>query len=99
VAKSGLRKKSAYAEKQGRARKSAGDDHDGPRTRYAKTSPLSSEYVVNGGHRLAEYFARGEQLERERLQRRASFDGAEVYYGGRRVPGRARVVLPRVALP
>jgi hypothetical protein len=68
VAKS-LRAKSAYATKQGRARKSAGDDHDGPRTRYAKTSPLSSEYSPQPGHRLAAYFARGERLERERLQR------------------------------
>lgn len=93
-----IRKKSAYAEKQGRARKSAGDDHDGPRTRYRKTSPLSSEYVSNPGHRLALYFARGERLERERLQRRASF--GEVYIGGHRSPGMARVrPYPRVALP
>lgn len=70
-----LRKKSEYAAKQGRARKSAGDDHDGPRTRYAVTSPLAADHVTNPGHRLARYFARGEALERERLQRRATFDG------------------------
>jgi hypothetical protein len=87
--KSGLRKKSEYAAKQGRARKSSGDDHDGPRTRYAKTSPASSEYVINPGHRLAEYFARGERLEREARQR---FDGfGEVYFNGVRSPGMARV--------
>ncbi len=64
-----LRAKSKYATKQGRARKSAGDDHDGPRTRYASTSPLAAGYVTDPGHRLALYFARGERLERERLQR------------------------------
>jgi hypothetical protein len=64
-----LRKKSAYAAKQGRARKSAGDDHDGPRTRYAATSPLAADHVTNPGHRLALYFARGEQLERAARQR------------------------------
>lgn len=72
--KAALRKKSAYATKQGRARKSSGDALDGPRTRYAPTSPLSSEYVSNPGHRLALYFARGERLERERLQRFAGRD-------------------------
>jgi hypothetical protein len=75
VAKFNLRKKSEYAAKQGRARKASGDDHDGPRTRYAATSPLSAAYVVNPGHRLAEYFARGERLEREARQRRAAFEG------------------------
>jgi hypothetical protein len=75
VAKGAFRKKSEYAAKQGRARKSSGDDHDGPRTRFAKTSPASAEYTINPGHRLALYFARGERLEREALQRRASFDG------------------------
>lgn len=84
-----IRNKSAYAAKQGRARKTAGDSHDGPRTRYAPTSPLSSEHVTNPGHRLALYFARGERLERERLQRRAAF--GEVYIGGKRSPGLARV--------
>ena len=92
------RKKSAYAQKQGRARKSSGDKIDGPRTRYAPTSPLSAEHVTNPGHRLALYFARGERLERERLQRFRG-DEARVYYGGKRVPGPARIFPLRVALP
>ena len=83
------RKKSAYAAKQGRARKSSGDSHDGPRTRYAATSPASSEYVINPGHRLALYFARGEWLERLQRQRRESF--GDVYIGGHRSPGLARI--------
>lgn len=83
------RKKSEYASKQGRARKSSGDDHDGPRTRYATTSPLSADYVMNPAHRLALYFARGERLEREQYR------GAP--YGRHRVE-RGRFV-PRVALP
>lgn len=91
MAKLNARKKSEYAAKQGRARKSAGDDHDGPRTRYAKTSPVSSEYVVNPGHRLAAYFARGERLEREARQRRAAFEGYDPQgargYSSRRVAG------------
>lgn len=83
------RKKSEYAKKQGRARKSAGDDHDGPRTRVAPTSPLSAAYVANPGHRLALYFARGERLERERRQRLAHRESAP--WG---VPYRARAVRP-----
>lgn len=93
MAKAALRKKSAYATKQGRARKSAGDDIDGPRTRYAVTSPLAADHVTDSGHRLALYFARGERLERERRQREAERAEryAEVYYGGKRVPGRSFV--------
>jgi hypothetical protein len=63
------RAKSKYAKKQGRARKYAGEGMDGPRTRFAPTSPFSDVYRHNPFHRLALYAQRGEQLERERLDR------------------------------
>lgn len=73
------RKKSEYAKKQGRARKNAGDDHDGPRTRYAPTSPLSDSYRINPHHRLAEYSERAQVLEREARERRSRFDDEGQY--------------------
>jgi hypothetical protein len=61
-------KRSGYAEKQGRAPSKLGSPASG-RTRYATTSPLSPDYVVNPHHRLAEYWRRGDAewraLERE----------------------------------
>lgn len=70
------RKKSAYAQKQGRSRKYSGDDHDGPRSRVAPTSPFSDLYVSNPHHRLAEYAARGDALQREAERSSREFDGA-----------------------
>jgi hypothetical protein len=66
---SDTRKKSAYAKKQGRARRASGDKFDGPRMRYAPTSPLCESYRANPEHRLAQYWERGERLERERVER------------------------------